>query len=229
VAVKLVNIPNIGEVKLTKRKGTKQLKLRLSHKGEVIVSMPTWLPFKAGEKFAQTHQEWIEKHRKAPVFLLPNRPIGKTHKLIFAVASSNKPYVKVTEQQVIIKVPIGMTVRSASVQEAAVRGIQKVLKSQEPYLIERIERLSTITGLKYKNLRFGFLKSRWGSCRSDKTITLNYHLLDLTDELINYVIIHELAHTKYMNHSSDFWSLVEKFSPNYKLIRKEVRNVRLGW
>ncbi len=229
MAVKLVNIPNIGDVKLTKRKGTKQLKLRLSHRGEVIVSIPTWLPFRSGEKFALSHLEWIEKHRKSPTYLLPNRPVGKTHKLLFETTTGNKPSVRITEQQVLVRVPVGMNIKSESVQQAARRGVLKALKSQESYLVERIEKISKITGLGYKNLRFGFLKSRWGSCRSDKTITLNYHLLDLSDELINYVIVHELAHTQHLNHSPRFWVLVEKFLPNYATFRSEVKSVQINW
>lgn len=228
MAIKLVNIPGIGEVKLTKRSGTKRLKLRLSHKGEVVVSMPTWLPFKAGEKFAESHREWIEKHAVEPKLLLPNQTIGKTHTLLFAVTDSAKPSVRVNESIVTVKVPVGMTVKTGSVQEAALRGVRKALKIQEPILEKRLVEISGTTGLKYRASRYGFMKSRWGSCRSDKTITLNYHLLYLTDELIDYVIIHELSHTKHMNHSSDFWSLVESFSPNYKQLRKSVKKFNLA-
>lgn len=227
MAIKLVDIPGIGEIKLTKRSGTKRLKLRLSHKGEVVVSMPTWLPFKAGEKFAESHRDWIEKHRVEPKLLLPNQTIGKTHTLLFAVTDSTKPSVKVNESFVTVNVPVGMTVKTGSVQEAALRGVRKALKLQEPYLEERLIEISSTTGLKYRTSRYGFMKSRWGSCRSDKTITLNYHLLYLADDLIDYVIIHELSHTKHMNHSSDFWSLVESFSPNYKQLRKSVKKFNL--
>lgn len=227
MAVKLVNIPEIGEVKLTKRSGTKRLKLRLSNKGEVVVSMPTWLPFKSGEKFAEGHREWIEKHRVEPKLLLPNRKIGKTHTLLFAVTDSVKPSVKVTENFVTVKVPVGMTLRSSLIQEVASRGVKKALKAQEEYLEKRLKEISNVTGLRYRASRYGFMKTRWGSCRSDNTITLNYNLLDLPDELINYVIIHELAHTRHLNHSPKFWALVESFAPNYKLLRKNVKKLNI--
>lgn len=226
MAVKLVEIAGIGSVKLTKRRGTRRLRLRMSPSG-VVVSMPTWLPFKAGEKFALEHVEWIEKHRTPPNFLLPNRTVGKNHVLIFKAGSSAKPTVKVTESNVVVSVPVGMTVKSEVVQTAAIRGAKKALKSQESILEERLESISKITGLKYKSSRYGYMKTRWGSCRSDKTITLNYHLLELRDELINYVIIHELCHTRYLNHSADFWKLVESFAPNYKAFRKEVKTAKL--
>lgn len=229
MAIKLVELDGLGAVKLTKRRGTRRLRLRLSSRGEVIVSMPSWLPFKAGERFALEHQSWIAKHRVTPTLLLPNRPIGKTHKLLFAVAKGPKPSVRVTATDVTVLVPIGMTVKSEAVQTAAVRGARKAMQSQASFLTERLESISKITKLKYKKARFGFMKSKWGSCRSDMTITLNYHLLDLPDELINYVIIHELVHTRHLNHSPKFWALVEGFVPNFKQLRKEVKRSTLGW
>lgn len=228
MAVKLVEITGIGSVKITKRKGTRRLRLRMSP-GGVIVSMPPWVPFKVGEKFALEHIDWIEKHRTPPKFLLPNRKIGRNHTLVYKVGLGVKPSVKVNLSSVIVSVPKGMTVKAPSVQIAAIRGAKKALKNQENILRERLESISKITRLKYKSSRYGFMKSKWGSCRSDNTITLNYHLLDLPDELVNYVIIHELAHTKHLNHSSQFWELVESFIPDYKLLRKEVKKTTLGW
>ncbi len=229
MAVKTVEVNGLGEVKLTKRKGTKRLRIRLSSNGDVIVSMPTWLPFVAGEKFALQHVDWIQEHRLEPRLLLPNLKIGRSHKLVYKVAKGLKPSVRVTIDEVIVSVPIGQNVKSPNVQSTAVRGAKKSLKLQEDILVSRLESISKITGLKYKTVRFGFMKSKWGSCRSDKTITLNYHLLDLSDELMNYVIIHELAHTKHLNHSPKFWALVEKFAPVYKQLRKEVKQAKLGW
>jgi len=191
--------------------------------------MPTWLPFIAGEKFAFQHKEWIETNRIVPKLLLPNHQIGRNHKLLFKVGKGTKPSVRVTSDGVVVSVPVGLTVKSDVVQATAIRGARKALQSQELLLAEKLKTISNITGLKFKSDRYGFMKSKWGSCRSDKTITLNYHLLDLPDDQINYVIVHELAHTKHLNHSSSFWALVESFVPNFKQLRKEVKSAKLGW
>lgn len=228
MAVKLIEIEGIGSIKLTKRRGTRRLRLKMSPKGPVV-SMPTWLPFKAGERFALDNLSWIQKHRTEPALLLPNRKIGRSHLLTFKVSAGLKPTVKVDASNVIVAVPVGMTVKSPAVQTTAVRGAKKAFQAQESILEERLRSISKITGLKYQASRYGFMKTRWGSCRNDKTITLNYHLLDLPDELINYVIIHELAHTKHLNHSPSFWTLVESFVPDYKQLRKEVKKASLCW
>jgi predicted metal-dependent hydrolase len=66
-------------------------------------------------------------------------------------------------------------------------------------------------------------RSRWGSCSTQNNISLNTRLMMLPIASITYVVIHELAHIKHKNHSSDFWALVEIFSPNYRTLRNELR------
>ena len=70
------------------------------------------------------------------------------------------------------------------------------------------------------------MKSKWGVCNvTSNTITLNQELIKLEPICLEYVIYHELSHLKHPNHSKDFWSLVEKYVPNYKQIRKSMKTV----
>lgn len=79
--------------------------------------------------------------------------------------------------------------------------------------------------ISYPNLRIREMKTRWGVCnRSNLTITLNSNLIKYDIEKLDYVIIHELSHLVHFNHSKEFWSLVNKYCPNYKRIRKELRD-----
>lgn len=70
-------------------------------------------------------------------------------------------------------------------------------------------------------------RTRWGSCSQSATISLNYKLLSLKQELIDYIIVHELCHLKEMNHSIKFWKLVESIIPGYKTLQKEMRQIRI--
>ena len=73
-------------------------------------------------------------------------------------------------------------------------------------------------------LKIRKMKTRWGVCnRHNNTITLNTELIKKKVDLIDYVIIHEMAHFYEGNHSKKFWAIVEKACPNYKLRRKELR------
>lgn len=93
-----------------------------------------------------------------------------------------------------------------------------------------IERLQYIYNLfdeeiPFPNLRIRKMKTRWGVCnKKTKTVTLNSELLKYSIDKLDYVIVHELSHFIYFDHSSNFWKQVEKYIPNYKKIRKELKD-----
>jgi len=74
-----------------------------------------------------------------------------------------------------------------------------------------------------KHISFRYSKNRWGSCSSTNRISFNYHLVKLSSSLIEYVVIHELSHITYQNHSKDFWKLVHKYLPDYKAKEEQIR------
>ena len=77
----------------------------------------------------------------------------------------------------------------------------------------------------YPNLRIRKMKTRWGVCnKKTKTVTLNSELIRYSLDKLDYVIIHELSHFVHFNHSASFWSLVNKYCPDYKKIRKELKD-----
>ncbi|MCF0147675.1 MAG: M48 family metallopeptidase [Clostridium sp.] len=81
----------------------------------------------------------------------------------------------------------------------------------------RVDKLATIYSLFPSKTIIRNQKTRWGSCNSKKEIRLNWRLVLMPYYVMDYIIIHELYHLKHMNHSKDFWNLVEKYDKNYKL------------
>ena len=76
----------------------------------------------------------------------------------------------------------------------------------------------------YPNLKIRQMKSRWGVCnRKTNSITLNLELIKKDKEFLNYVIVHELSHFVHFDHSKEFWKTVEKYCPEYKRVRKELK------
>ena len=69
-------------------------------------------------------------------------------------------------------------------------------------------------------------KTRWGSCSSKGNLNFNYKILFLPRDAADYIIVHELCHLKEMNHSKNFWALVSQTFPNYKYIRKNLKNIK---
>jgi len=95
------------------------------------------------------------------------------------------------------------------------------------YLIPRVQYFATKMNLKFSTIKFRKMKSRWGSCSSERVITLNSELIKVKKELIDYVIVHELAHLVHMNHSKNFHSLVENYLPSSKVLRRELKGISL--
>lgn len=94
------------------------------------------------------------------------------------------------------------------------------------HLIPWLERESRETGLHFGRVQIRGQKSRWGSCSSRGTISLNCSLLFLPPDLVRYVLIHELCHTMHLNHSGKFWSLVTKMEPECRVLDAEVNSAR---
>jgi len=87
----------------------------------------------------------------------------------------------------------------------------------------RLEILASKLGVPTPPLTLSNAQSRWGSCNSRGEVRLNWRLLQAPPHIINYVICHELAHLKEMNHSAKFWAVVESLFPNYKATEKELK------
>lgn len=75
----------------------------------------------------------------------------------------------------------------------------------------------------FKDIRVKDQKSRWGSCSSKRNMNFNWRLLMAPEPVCDYVIIHELCHLIHMNHSADFWNLVESICPDYRQYKKWLR------
>lgn len=94
----------------------------------------------------------------------------------------------------------------------------------EHYLPERVREISQETGLNFSSLLINSAKTHWGSCTADR-IHLSCLLMAASPDTIDYVIIHELAHTVHHNHSASFWALVAKHCPDYKAKRNELKTL----
>jgi len=98
-----------------------------------------------------------------------------------------------------------------------------IKKQAEKYLPLRLQELSQLSGLVYKDVMIRGQRSRWGSCSADKSLNLNFKLLFLPSALVDHIIIHELCHTIHMDHSAKFWRLVSTFDPLWKQHCREVK------
>jgi predicted metal-dependent hydrolase len=226
VATKQVTLPDIGAVTLYKRRGNRSLRLSVSADGEVRVSMPYWLPYKAGEEFALRKAGWIATHRATkPSDLQHGQSVGKAHRLYFAPsAQAAKISTRLKDNAIEVTHPTSYLPGDAPVQEAArTAAIRALRKEAERLLPMRLRQLAETSGFSYNSVGVKQLKSRWGSCSSNRDITLNLYLMQLPWHLIDYVLLHELTHTKVMQHGTPFWQELERHVPHAKRLRGEIR------
>lgn len=94
-------------------------------------------------------------------------------------------------------------------------------------ITSRVKKWSKITGLKYNELKFQQLEKRWGSCTATNNIIINIDAIKLPFSLIDYLIVHELVHTKIKNHSKEFWAEVSKHISNWKELDERMYGMKL--
>ncbi len=223
MAQKSVFVDGVGEVILQKRRGTKNLRISIGASGQVKVGMPSWVPYATGVAFAKQKKEWISLHQeKRPKHLLmPGQRIGKSHR-IFHFLADGQTTVRLVKNQ--IQIRTNSPIETSIIQEKLTKTAEKALKKEAQELLpNRLSQLATLHRYNYEEVVIKKLTSRWGSCSVQGKITLSYYLMQLPWPLIDYVILHELAHTNHLNHSSKFWQEVSTTCSQYKTLRKEIK------
>ncbi len=114
--------------------------------------------------------------------------------------------------------------------EQKTRDYQKkvLMKKAREYLPYRLEYFAKLYGYSYDKCRLTHANTRWGSCSSKRTISLNIGLMKVPEVLRDYVILHELAHLNHMDHSKAFWKEVELHDKNYKAHEKRLKTFSPG-
>ncbi len=98
-----------------------------------------------------------------------------------------------------------------------------LMKKAKEYLPYRLEYYAKLYGYDYDKCRLTHANTRWGSCSSNRTISLNIGLMKVPEVLRDYVILHELAHLHHMDHSKAFWAEVYEHDKNYKIHEKKLK------
>lgn len=224
MGVKKIQLPEIGDVTLYKRRNSRSLRLSITSTGEVRVSMPHWVPYKSGAVFAASKAAWIETMRgQHHAFLKHGQAIGKAHHVFFNQSTSGRITSRVVGQEIHVGLPRNVEQTSPEAQRAARTACVKALRQEAEHLLpQRLRNLAATGGYTFKSVSVKALKSRWGSCSSTKDIALNLYLMQLPWQLIDYVLWHELAHTKVMRHGPPFWSELEQHVPHARNLSKEI-------
>jgi hypothetical protein len=190
-------------------------KLQIKPYGGLEVVIPVRFPKKAVPQLLNKHAEWIEKqlakqqnHINAAV--LPSE-------IYLAINNSCIDVVNEShDRQKSLNLHDFLVVNKGDYQQSVKQLRQWIRKQAWILLPPLLEQLSRNTGLNYKKISIRSQKTRWGSCSSSGTISLNDQLLFVDRASAEYLMVHELCHRRHMNHSPKFWQLVEYHCPDYR-------------
>lgn len=220
-------VNGIGTVQVQKLSSSKSIRIRVNADGNVRVTQPTWLPYNAGLLFVAKKQKWLQAQIQ-PVQMHNGQRIGKSHTLVIKrISGQNILPVSTRLNAIEALVSASLSASEEQVQLAAQKVARRALKQEaEQLLPQRLKILAEQFNFNYQSVSIRRLTARWGSCSSKQEITLNFYLMQLPWDLIDYVLLHELVHTVNLNHSRDFWNQLERCLPDYRQRRKLLKNYK---
>jgi len=194
--------------------------------GVVTVSAPLNLPIEQIEKFVKSKESWI-RTKLATSMILKN--MRKKHTISYSdlLYYRGKQYpISVKEGNEVgfngIHFYLPPDLPPNIIKECCI-GIYKALAKK--YLPQRTDQYAKQMNLQYNSVKINSAKTRWGSCSGKGNINYAWRLIMADDDLIDYVVVHELAHIYALSHSPRFWGLVEQVLPDFRDRRKRLRDL----
>lgn len=194
-------------------KNKKNISIKVDNKGEVFVFAPYGTRYNYINNLVENNAKWIisQIDKKNEKSLFEENKLfyqGKIYDIIINIQKVES--INLFDDVIIIN-------SRSSDSDYIYELINQWYKKNAMELLPlRVELISRKLNLKPSKILIKNQKTLWGSCNSKREIRLNWRLILMKESVMDYIIIHELCHIVHMNHSKDFWSLVEKYDPNYK-------------
>lgn len=225
--------PGTLNVKVIRRRGIKNLTLRFQSENDISVTVPWRAPNEFVVKFLESKKDWIEEQQKVFSKWTPwlDRHgvagetyyyLGRPFELRYGITLLDQIVVQPDAHHpggaiLWVHWPEKLMKQALSFHHAE-EAIKRFFRIEADRLLRpRVLSLAGQMGMEPPSkIKFRSQKSRWGSCSSNGTISLNRKLVGAPLPVIDSVIVHELCHLKHLNHSPDFWDLVNHHSPKHK-------------
>lgn len=230
---RIVNDPDFGLIIIRTHRLARNITMRTKDDGLHVTVPPRCTTTKVLEVVELHRAPLLEKwQRNIPQPLQPGFQINAPCFRLRVEQGGWKFFtVKVTDEGIVILCPEGADFTQSSVQDLLKEAIIRALKkSAKGYLPPLLDELAAHYGLTYHQVKITGSRSRWGSCSAKGTINLSCYLMLLPPHLMDYVLLHELAHTRQMNHGPLFWELLDSMTEGRaRSLRKELRNYKTGF
>lgn len=236
IMVEVVELNEIGPVVLTTKKGIRRLSIRVRPFKGIEVSIPFGTPPLSVATFLKHHKEWMiraiekVKVRENEWTFFDEHTQFKTRSFALKIEPADRVDVRLIFKNgnLLVLYPAHMNVRTQSIQDVIRNGIEEALRVEaKKYLPVRLSELASQNGFSYRRVFVKNLKTRWGSCSGVDNINLNLHLMRLPDHLIDYVLLHELCHTREKNHGPQFKKLLNQLTEGQcTLLEREMKTYK---
>jgi len=215
------------QLRISSRAKYARITIKASRQIEVV--LPLGMPRCEADRLVQQQQKWIARtlfrmQQQVPL-MLDDSP--KSIELLAIDKKISVTYVALQKKSLIWH-KNQMQLSVCRDKEDVPRLLKQWLKSYaKEYLSALLMSIAAEMHVHYQALSVRLQNSRWGSCSAQGNISLNAKLLLLSPEVVRYVLVHELSHLEHMNHSPEFWRYVERFEPDYRERRRELRQLSM--
>lgn len=232
-----------GPIQIRRRKGRRRLSIVMHPRRPVEVRANLRTSLKEIQYFLLERRNWIQKnltefhkmkeaHPEKKVRVGEPFPLfGKDRVLNFySDTSKKKIWARFKDQELQVMLPAHLDLQAWKQEPACdLKPLIKKLYREvgEKYLSQRVEALSFRMQCFPTKLSFGQAQTLWGTCQRSGHIRLNWKLMVFNPEVIDYVVVHELAHLVHLNHSKSFWALVGKHCIDFLHLRKVLKSQSL--
>jgi predicted metal-dependent hydrolase len=219
---KIVQHPLLGEVCFRKMASSRVIRITVRAGKSVLVTLPLRAPFAEAEHMLHERTDWVlatsqrlqQRKEAAQTIFTPETEFGiYSRKVQLVPQPRDNVLVQVTPEVAFIYYPENRSVNEEAVQVAIRKAVEHACRVEaHEVLPQRIAQLAAACHLSYKKLLLKNTRTYWGMCSPDNSIVLNIHLMHLPRHLVDYVILHELAHTIHKNHGPKFWELLDRLA-----------------
>ena len=204
----------------------KTLAVSIDNIGNIFVKAPVRMPQAVIDEFLISKNNWITtKQNQAKINYQKHLKLYDYTQIMFLGEIKKCFFTKTKNIQVLQdNVLIPERYQSADKKRAYLNALKRFfIFEANKLLFEQIKNISQKTGLSFNGFKIINTKTRWGSCDRQGNISINFRAIMLNEVLTDYLIIHELAHNVEFNHSKRFWKIVSTLIPQYKTIRKMLK------
>jgi predicted metal-dependent hydrolase len=232
---KTISYQSIGDVCFQSSKRARRINIRVNSSHSIRVAIPPGINLAVAQRFFEEHSAWVK------------RALVRVHRSENEHFCTDGDWLDIRDQRYLIKIkpakkfgfaqmaegieigyPQKYAIADPVVQNYVKQVIIEILRKEaKRYLPGRVVQLAQRSGFDYRQVFIKNQKSRWGSCSSKNNLNLNLQLMRLNNSTIDYIILHELVHTRIKNHSPKFWNTLRRLHPDIDRAKRQLKAIKL--